>query len=144
MPVLLLFLSRYRVTTNRAFEVRPSVVGTCEAAVDLLPSLLSNVVDKNPTRVGLDVEAVGVPEPQRPNSLVVTRGICVEWVIRGDRTILVYPEHLAEGSVQGLGSLDITIIIGSRGENSGVSNYISIKLRKIGRLVRLDEVAREL
>ena len=99
MTVLfLLFLCRYRVAADRALEVRPAVVATCEAVIDFLPGLLFDVVYKDPARVGLDVEARRVPEPQRLNSLATARGMCVERVVRGDRTVLVYPEPLAEGS----------------------------------------------
>lgn len=101
--------------TNRCVPVRslvdwPPIVGARDAVVDLLPFLLSDVVDEDPTRVGLDVEAVGVPEPQCLDGLVLTCsvgdervGIAAIGAVRVRTVVLVYPEHLAEDSVQRLG-----------------------------------------
>src|ERR671916_2452432 len=51
-----------------ALVARPAVVGAVHYLVDLLPGLLA-VVDKEPTRGGLNGEAVGVAQAQRPDDL---------------------------------------------------------------------------
>jgi hypothetical protein len=51
-----------------ALVARPAVVGAVHYLVDLLSGLLA-VVDKEPTRGGLNGEAVGVAQAQRPDGL---------------------------------------------------------------------------
>ncbi len=92
--------------SDGTFVDRPPVVGSGLSVVDLLKGLLTDAVDEDPTRAGLDVEAVGVPELRSPNSLVLTCGVGNERVgdgaigAVGDRAIPVYPERLAGGSTQ--------------------------------------------
>lgn len=45
------------------FVTEPAVVGASFSVVDLLPGLLTDIVDEDTPRAGLDVEGEGFPQP---------------------------------------------------------------------------------
>ena len=86
-----------------ALDSGPAVVGARLAGVDLLPSLLADVVYVDLAGTALDREGVGVAQALGPDGPVVAAGRVVEGVVLRDGSVRVDPEHLPEQGTHALG-----------------------------------------
>ena len=85
-----------------SLRLRPPVVRSGDAVVDLLPGVLAHIIDEHAAGAGMEREVERVAEPESPDRRVGA-GCAEERVVSRDRPVRVDPEHLAEPGGQRLG-----------------------------------------
>ena len=87
----------------RPFGLRPTVVGTRHALVDLFPTGLSDVVDQDAAGARLHRKSKRVSQPISPDGpILVLRGL-EERIVVGDRAVGVDPQQFSLKRVDRLG-----------------------------------------
>jgi hypothetical protein len=80
----------------RTFCLGPSVVRARYPVVDLLPRVLSDIVDEELGARGVEREGERVPKAERPDRAIPSARRGVEGIVGRNRTVAIDSEHLAE------------------------------------------------